>query len=119
MHLPLLHQLGDQEFGVFALGECPELALELARNHPPLLHCRVFDRRLDNSHRVMLENEVLDTALNNIKQLLDESFPLILLDVRLEPKLLPQLLRALDNIRVRLCVFALLREGFLLCVRFP
>jgi hypothetical protein len=67
----------------------------------------------------MLENEVLDTALDNIKQLLDKSFPFVLLNVRLEPQLFPQLLRALDNVSIGLCVFPFLSEGLLLCVRFP
>jgi hypothetical protein len=118
MYSPLLHKLGDQELGVLALGQCPELALELARNHAPLLHGRVLDRRLDDAHRVVLEDKVLDSAGDDLKQLRDELLPLLLLDVGLQPELLPQFLRALDNIGVGLRGFALLDELLLLRMRF-
>jgi hypothetical protein len=80
---PLLHKLGDQKLGVFALGQCPELALELARNHAPLLHGRVFDGRLNDAYRVVLEDKVLDSSGDNLEQLRDKLLPLLLLDVRL------------------------------------
>lgn len=81
VHLPLLDQLGNQEFGVFALRQYLELALEFARNHPPLLHSRVLDGGLDDSHRVVLEDKVLDTARDDVEELLDEFFPLVLVDM--------------------------------------
>ena len=66
----------------------------------------------------MLEDKVLDPACDDVEKLLDKLLPLVLLNVRLESQLLPELLRALNDIGVGLCGFALLDEGLLLGVRF-
>jgi hypothetical protein len=66
----------------------------------------------------VLEDKVLDPACDDLEKLLDKLLPLVLLNVRLEAQLLPQLLRALNDIGVGLCGFALLDESLLLGVRF-
>lgn len=118
VNIPLLQQLRDEELGVFALSQHLELSLQLACNHSPLLNSRVFDRRLDNAHGVVLEHKVLHTAGNDVEQFLDQLLALLLLDVRLQAQLLPELLGPLDDVGVRLRGFALFGELLLLGVGF-
>lgn len=50
----------------------------------------------------MLEDEVFDPASDDVKQLLDEFLPLVLINMRLEPKFLPKFLGALNDVRIGL-----------------
>lgn len=67
----------------------------------------------------MLEDEVFDPASDDVKQFLDEFLPLILVNMRLEPKLLPKFLGALNDVCVGLRGLAFFGEGFLFRMRFP
>jgi hypothetical protein len=66
----------------------------------------------------MLEDEVLDPAGNDFEQLLDEPFPLLLVNVRLQPQFLPKLLGSLDDVGIRLRGFSFSGESLLFRMRF-
>jgi len=118
VYSPLLHQLRNQELGVFSLSKCSQFSFQLSCDHPPLFHGRVFDRGLNYTGRIVLENEVLHSASDDFKKLLDEFLSLVFLDMRFQSELLPQFLRALDNVGIRLRGFSFFDKRFLLCVRF-
>lgn len=67
----------------------------------------------------MLEDEVFDPASYDVEQLLDEFLPLILVNVRLEPKLLPEFFGALNDVRIGLRGLAFFGKCFLFRMRFP
>lgn len=111
------NQLANQELGVAALRQLVVAALQFLRNQLALFQVTVLQSRLNDSHGVVLEDEIADTAGDNLKKLLDELLALFQRDVGLASELLPELLGAGDGVGVGLGGLALLLEDLLLCVR--
>lgn len=112
------NQLSNQELGVTTLRQLLVSALQLVCDQLALLEVSVLESSLNNSHRVVLEDEVTNAVSDNFKQLLDKLLPLLQRHVGLAAQLLPQLLRAGDGIGIGLRGLALLLECFLLDVGF-
>lgn len=90
--IPILKQLGDQKLGISALCQSFVLALELSRNHLFLLHGSVFHSALNDSNRVVLENEILHTTHDNLEKLRHQLCSLLFLDMRFESQTFPEFL---------------------------
>jgi hypothetical protein len=86
------NQLSNEELGVAALRQLLVATLQLLRNHLALLEVAVLKGSLDNTDRVVLEDEILNAAGDDAEQFLDEFLALLERDVRLAAQLLPQLL---------------------------
>ena len=65
----LCNHFGYQEFSILALGQCPNVTLQLLYNCPPLLLIGVFECALDDSHAVVFEYKVADSTGYDVEQL--------------------------------------------------
>jgi len=81
-NIPSLEQLCDQELGVAAFGQLLVLALQFHSDRLLLLDFRVLQSALNDSNRVVLEDEVLDPPGDNLKELIQQLAPLFLLNMR-------------------------------------
>ncbi|KAI6770557.1 hypothetical protein HG530_005186 [Fusarium avenaceum] len=111
-------KLSNQELGVSTLGKLGIGALQFACNLLPLFGCSVLDGGLNSSHGIVLEDEILDATGDDGEQLIDQCLSLLLGNVGLSSKSLPQLLCALEFVSKRLCGLALLGELLLLGMGF-
>ena len=66
------NQLSNQELGISALREFLVGALQLVRNQLALLKVSVLESSLDDSHGVVLEDEVANSVGNDLEQLLNK-----------------------------------------------
>ena len=87
--IPVNDQLSNQELGVPALRKLIVTALQFLRDLFPLLDVGVLQRSLDDTDRIVLENEIFNPSTNHIEKLRDKLLSLFEWHMRLATQSLP------------------------------
>lgn len=103
----------DKELGVATLSEVPISALEFHGDLFPLFGSGVFQSRLNDANRVVLENEISDTTGDNLEEFRDELLPLVFGHMGLAAQSFPELFGPSDQVCIRLRRLALLLQNLL------